>query len=217
MDGLTGGGTNIYLQCVSFYTSSRKLDNTYFSADEYHVRVDCPIMKCSTAMGEAYTKSGYAYYPTMLYAAGNACLYNYYVYPDIDGYIFTQSINQTFQANYRPATKNGAINTGLELKVTVPQDARFGLYFQWNNFNTTEIMPQYGDENAAFEDRWTMNEDGTKSAVYFISKSNGNYTWRLSDDKHVTQAGWLSGLSAGTEMSFSFPEGVLGAGRDLVL
>ena len=206
VDGLTGGGTNIYLQCVSFYTSSRKLDNTYFSADEYHVRVDCPIMKCSTAMGEAYTKSGYAYYPTMLYAAGNACLYNYYVYPDIDGYIFTQSINQTFQANYRPATKNGAINTGLELKVTVPQDARFGLYFQWNNFNTTEIMPQYGDENAAFEDRWTMNEDGTKSAVYFVSKSNGNYTWRLSDDKHVTQAGWLSGLSAGTEMSFSFPE-----------
>ena len=60
-----------------------------------------------------------------------------------------------------------------------------------------KMTPQYGDENAAFEDRWTMNEDGTKSAVYFISKSNGNYTWRLSDDKHVTQAGWLSGLSAG--------------------
>ena len=52
-------------------------------------------MKTSTTMGDAYVKGNYAYYPTMLYAAGNACLYNVYAYPDIDGYIFTQAINQT--------------------------------------------------------------------------------------------------------------------------
>ena len=206
VDGLTGGGKNIYLQCNSFYTTSRKTDNTYFTADEYHVRVDCPIMKCSTTMGDPYVKGSYTYYPTMLYAAGNACLYNSYFYPDIDGYIFTQNINQTFQAGYRAGTKSGTINTGVELTVTVPTDTTFGLYFQWNNFNTTEVAPD-GDPDAAYADRWFVDEGGaTKHATYFISKGNGNYTWRLSDDAHVTKSGWLSNLSASTEASFSFDD-----------
>lgn len=105
----------------------------------------------------------------MLYAAGNACLYNSYAYPDIDGYIFTQTINQTFQPRYSADTKSLTINTGVTLDVTVPADATFGLYFQWNNFNTTEMEPTT---------EWTTSEDGkTKTAQYFISKSNGNYTW----------------------------------------
>lgn len=199
VDGGAGGGNSIYLQCVSFYTSSRKTDNTYFTADEYHIRVNCPIMGCDTTMGDAYVKDNYTYYPTMLYAAGNACLYNTYAYPDIDGYIFTQNINQTFTASYRAATaKVLTINTRIELTVTVPTDATFGLYFQWNNFNTTEVEP---------ETEWTTSADGkTKTAQYFISKSNGNYTWRLSDDTHVTQAGWLASQSESGKLTVSFAE-----------
>ena len=198
VDGGAGGGNSIYLQCVSFYTSSRKTDNTYFTADEYHIRVNCPIMGCDTTMGDAYVKGNYTYYPTVLYAAGNACLYNSYAYPDIDGYIFTQTINQTFQPRYSADTKSLTINTGVTLDVTVPTDATFGLYFQWNNFNTTEVEP---------ETEWTTSADGkTKTAQYFISKSNGNYTWRLSDDTHVTQAGWLASQSKNSELTFSFAE-----------
>ena len=198
VDGGAGGGNSIYLQCVSFYTSSRKTDNTYFTADEYHIRVNCPIMGCDTTMGDAYVKGNYTYYPTVLYAAGNACLYNSYAYPDIDGYIFTQTINQTFQPRYSADTKSLTINTGLTLDVTVPADATFGLYFQWNNFNTTEVEP---------ETEWTTSADGkTKTAQYFISKSNGNYTWRLSDDTHVTQAGWLASQSESGKLTFSFAE-----------
>ena len=199
VDGGAGGGNSIYLQCVSFYTSSRKTDNTYFTADEYHIRVNCPIMGCDTTMGDAYVKDNYTYYPTVLYAAGNACLYNTYAYPDIEGYIFTQNINQTFTASYRAATaKVLTINTRIELTVTVPTDATFGLYFQWNNFNTTEVEP---------ETEWTTSEDGkTKTAQYFISKSNGNYTWRLSDDTHVTQAGWLASQSESGKLTVSFAE-----------
>ena len=199
VDGGAGGGNSIYLQCVSFYTSSRKTDNTYFTADEYHIRVNCPIMGCDTTMGDAYVKGNYTYYPTVLYAAGNACLYNTYAYPDIDGYIFTQNINQTFTASYRAATaKVLTINTRIELTVTVPTDATFGLYFQWNNFNTTEVEP---------ETEWTTSADGkTKTAQYFISKSNGNYTWRLSDDTHVTQAGWLASQSESGKLTVSFAE-----------
>lgn len=198
VDGGAGGGNSIYLQCVSFYTSSRKTDNTYFTADEYHIRVNCPIMGCDTTMGDAYVKGNYTYYPTVLYAAGNACLYNSYAYPDIDGYIFTQTINQTFQPRYSADTKSLTINTGVTLDVTVPADATFGLYFQWNNFNTTEVEP---------ETEWTTSADGkTKTAQYFISKSNGNYTWRLSDDTHVTQAGWLASQSESGKLTVSFAE-----------
>ena len=199
VDGGAGGGNKIYLQCNSFYTNSKKADNTYFTAEEYHVRVTCPIMKCDAAMGDPYIKDNYTYYPTMLYAAGNACLYNTYAYPDIEGYIFTQNINQTFTASYRAATaKVLTINTRIELTVTVPTDATFGLYFQWNNFNTTEVEPTT---------EWTTSEDGkTKTAQYFISKSNGNYTWRLSDDTHVTQAGWLASQSESGKLTVSFAE-----------
>lgn len=197
VDGGAGGGTSIYLQCNSFYTSSKKTDNTYFTADEYHVKLDCPIMGTTAAMGTPYTKSSYAYYPTVLYAAGNACLYNAYAYPDIDGYMFTQAINQTFRAGYSADTKSLTINTAIVLTVTVPQNAAFGLYFQWNNFNTTEVEP---------DGSWKLNDDGTMYAQYTISKGNGNYTWRLSDDTHVTQAGWLPSLSKSTDASFSFDE-----------
>lgn len=197
VDGGAGGGTSIYLQCNSFYTNSKKTDNTYFTADEYHVKLDCPIMGTTAAMGTPYTKSSYAYYPTVLYAAGNACLYNAYAYPDIDGYMFTQAINQTFRAGYSAGTKSLTINTAIVLTVTVPQNAAFGLYFQWNNFNTTEVEP---------DGSWKLNDDGTMYAQYTISKGNGNYTWRLSDDTHVTQAGWLPSLSESTDASFSFDE-----------
>ena len=199
VDGGAGGGTNVYLQCNSFYTSSRKTDNTYFTAEEYHVQVDCPIMKTSCVMGAPYVRGNYTYYPTVLYAAGNACLYNTYAYPDIDGYIFTQSINQTFRAGSSADTKKLTINTGVKLTVTVPADAAFGLYFQWNNFNTTEVEPMGVTES---DDGWRISGD-TKSADYFISKSSGNYTWRLSQPGHVTRAGWLSGLTADQKLNLT--------------
>lgn len=203
VDSGAGGGSKLYLQCNSFYTTSKKTDNTFFTADEYHVRVTCPIMKCDATMGAPYVKGNYTYYPTVLYAAGNACLYNTYAYPDIDGYIFSQAINQTFSASYRAGTKTIAIATGVTLDVTVPSDATFGLYFQWNNFNTTEVAPASADESVPYAERWTDNGDGTKTAQYVISKGNGNYTWRLSDEEHVTKAGWLNSAQKEAKMTFT--------------
>lgn len=203
VDGGAGGGNTIYLQCNSFYVKSKKADNkSYFTADEYYIKLVCPIMGGNVTMGTPYTSGSYAYYPVMLYAAGNACLYNSYAYPTIDGYIFTQAINQTFQASNSAGTKPMTINTAVELTVTVPEEADFGLYFQWNNFNTTEVEPMDKTEDY---DGW-FHSDGTKKATYQISKSNSNYTWRLSDDTHVTEAGWLASQSANAEMSFSFAE-----------
>lgn len=198
VDGNAGGNTSIYLRCVSFFTTTRKTDNTYFTADEYHVGLQCPIMGSEATFGKAYKSGNYAYYPTVLYAAGNACLYNSYAYPDIDGYIFSQSINNTFMVGYTHQTKSLTINTAISLTVTVPKEADFGLYFQWNNFNTTEVDA---------DGEWKENEDGTKTVSYTISKGSGNYTWRMSDESHVTQAGWLSSMNASGEKTFTYSEG----------
>ena len=199
VDGGAGGGNKLYLQCNSFYVSTKKADNTYFTADQYHVRLACPVMGCDATMGTPYVNGNYTYYPVMLYAAGNACLYNAYAYPDIEGYIFNQATNLTFNAGYRAANKAMTLNPGITLTITAPADATFGLYFQWNNFNTTEVEP---------ETEWTASEDGkTKTAQYYISKGNGNYTWRLSDATHVTQAGWLGQLKDSGELTYSFADG----------
>ena len=204
VDGLTGGGTELYLQCVSFYPSTKKQDGTYFAANEYHVTVDCPIMKCQTQMGEAYQSGVYAVYPTMLYAGGNACLYNYYLYADIDGYGFSQNINATFQPGYEADQRTGSIDTVNQLTVTVPQNTTFGLYFQWNNFNSSEVAPEWPDADASNEARWKDNGDGTKTARYFVSSSNGSYTWRLRDDTHVSQGGWLAQMDEDKTLTLSF-------------
>ena len=198
VDGGAGGGNTIYLQCNSFYVNSKKADNSCFTADEYYIKLVCPIMGGNVTMGTPYTSGSYAYYPVMLYAAGNACLYNSYAYPTIDGYIFTQTINQTFRASNSTGSKSMTISIKLTLTVTVPSEAVFDLFFQWNNFNTTAVETVGG---------WTTDsESGTKTAQFHISKSNSNYTWRLSDDTHVTEAGWLASQSKDAEMSFSFAE-----------
>ena len=194
VDGGAGGGTNIYLRCNSFYTKSQKTDGKYFTADEYYIKLDCPIMGTSAAMGDPYVSGNYTYYPTVLYAAGNACLYNAYAYPKIEGYIFSQSINLTYLPSYSAGTKDLTINTAVVLTVTVPQNATFGLYFQWNNFNTTEVEPDAD---------WKDNGDGTKTAEYSIIKSNSSYTWRLTDSDHVTRAGWVNPASADKAVTLS--------------
>ena len=203
VDGLSGGGTNLYLQCVTFYPSTQKLDKTDFTADEYHVVVDCPIMKCKAQMGEAYTDGSTDKYPAMLYAGGNACLYTYYLYPDVEGYTFSQNPNATFQPGSGLASRSGEIPTASKLTVTVPEGAEFGLYFQWNNFNSSLLLPEWPDAEAPNEARWEDNGDGTKTAYYYVSGSD-SYTWRLSDDAHVTQGGWLESVSEDREMTFTF-------------
>ena len=196
-----GGGGDIYLRVVSGYTTSKKLDSTYFTAEDYYVEMIMPVTGSMIHTGDAYVSGNYTYFPFLSYAAGNASLYNIYAYPyDTDNYIFNQSINNTTAAGYTVVNKSISISTAVQLTVTVPQAAEFGLYFQFNNFNTKIVEP---------EGEGVLNEDGTKTITYKISKSNANYTWRLTDPSgvYVTKAGWLASLSAATEKTYTFAEG----------
>ena len=210
VDGGTGGGTSIYLRLHSIYTTSRKTDNTYFTASDYTARIAMPSMGGDVQHGAPYTSGNYTYYPFMLYSAGNAALWNAYVDPIgtcAENYIFTQAINNTTAAGYTVVTKSLTLSQAINLTVTVPAYADFTLFFQNNNFNTQIIEPKTGspkgDANAS--------ADATRTLIYKISKSNSNYTWRLKDIRsgttYVTKAGWLQSSTTSFAKEFTFNAG----------
>ena len=194
------GGNDLYLRQINVYTTSKKVDSTYFTSDDYYAEMIMPITGSMIHSGDPYAGGNYTYFPFLSWAAGNGSLYNAYVYPyDTENYIFSQQINQTTSAGTSVVNKAISIATAVKLSVTVPQTADFELYFQYNNFNTKEVAP-YG---AVVE-----NEDGTKTLTFKVSKSNSNYTWRMTDTtgKYVTRAGWLAGLTAATDKVYTFAE-----------
>lgn len=194
------GGNDIYLRVISIYTTSKKTDNNYFTAADYYAEMIMPVTGSMIHSGAAYVEGNYTYFPFLSWAAGNGSLYNTYVYPkDTDTYIFTQTINNTTTAGTTLVKKSMTLSAAMELKVTVPAGADFGLYFQYNNFNTKIVDPV----GAA-----TDNGNGTKTITYKVSKGGGNYTYRLTDPsgKYITKAGWLKNITANTEMTFTFSE-----------
>lgn len=209
VDGGTGGGTDIYLRLHSIYTTSKKNSSDYFTADDYTARVVMPIMGGDVQHGTPYPSGNYTYYPFMMYAAGNAALWNAYVEPTdttADSFIFTQSINNTTAAGYSVVTKNLSLSQAITMTATVPDYADFTLYFQFNNFNTKPVNP--------IGEATTDAAAGTKTLKYKISKSNSNYTWRLEDNRniagvtnYVTKAGWLKSNSANFSKTFTFNSG----------
>lgn len=192
------GGENMYLRQISIYTTSKKVDGTYFTADDYDAEMIMPITGSMIHAGDPYVSGNYTYFPFFSWASGNGSLYNTYVYPyDTEKYIFSQAINQTTSASASIQKTAISIGTAVTLTVNAPERADFGLYFQYNNFNTKEVAP-YTDA--------AVNGDGTKTITYKVTKGNSNYTWRLTDPsgEYVTKAGWLASLTADTEKTYTF-------------
>ena len=194
-----GGGNDIYLGIVSCYTTSKKVDKTYFGVDDYTVEMIMPVTGSMIHAGTPYTyNTNYTAFPFLSYEAGNASLYNIYAYPtDTEHYAFNQMINQTTNKTFNVTTKSISISGAVVLTVNAPTDAEFGLYFQYNNFNTKPVEPFETAVNA---------ESGMTTYRYRISKSNPNYTWRLTDPTgtRVTKAGWVPSCSADTEKTYTF-------------
>lgn len=199
-----GGGNDIYLTLLACYASNRKTDNTYFTAEEYHIEMDMPVTGSRVHSGTAfnYLRYGttYAAYPFLIYAAGNASLYNLYLYPeDTDTYILTQQSNLYTNKSSSMASRGIAMAKAALMSMTVPENAEFHIYFQYNNFNTKSVEP-VGDA--------VVNGDGTKTLSYKISQGSNNYTWRLTDPSgtYVTKAGWMPNVSKDTSLNIGFDE-----------
>ena len=194
-----GGGNDIYLGIVSCYTDSKKVDKTYFGVDDYTVEMIMPVTGSMIHAGTPYTyDTNYTAFPFLSWEAGNASLYNIYAYPtDTEHYAFNQMINRTTNKTFNVTTQRISISSAVVLTVNAPTDAEFGLYFQYNNFNTKPVEPFETPVNA---------ENGLTTYRYRVSKSNSNYTWRLTDPTgaRVTKAGWVPSCSADTEKTYTF-------------
>ncbi len=203
VDGATAGGTNIYLRVQPVHTQTKKDASTYFDAASYYTVVNCPIMKCTATPGVPYVSGNYTYYPYMMYAGGNACLYNMYVYAK-DGYPFEEGFqdwsfgaatNATVAPGYSMNTsKLVTLAPAVTVNITAPNGADVGVYYQYNNFNTKE-WPEAAPPVVG---------ESTTVHTYKVAKSSANWTWRASMDGYVTKAGWLSSSAVDLSMTVTF-------------
>ncbi len=114
---------------------------------------------------------------------------------------FSQQINQTLGATSNVATKSGKIETAVQLTVTVPKTADFGLYFQYNNFYTAQQKTLVD---------WKDNGDNTKTAVYAVSKKKRQL--HMASDRPQRSIChqsfyWLNSMEKDTVCSFDFANG----------
>lgn len=204
VDGAASGGNNIYLRTMAIGAVGQS--NVYFDENDFVADINCPIMKCHPQSGDPFLNGKYTNYPFMVYAGGNACLYTYLAKPVDDSYFQAYQINRTIGTGY---TYYGATNLTCKktvlYEVEVPSDTDFGLYFQWNNFNTQKWASE--ESKASDGDiEYTDNGD-TKTYTYRIG--SGDWTYRLTDKngEYVTKTGWVSIPTSDTKVTYNFENG----------
>ena len=160
--------------CIPFYTTSRKTDNTYFTASDYTARISMPKHGRRCAAWYAPILPAIIL-TTPLHAvlcrkrSPLECLWN----PSAPVPRTTSSLRRSttrLPPDTRLLQRTWRFSQAINLTVTVPAYADFNLFFQYNNFNTQIIEPKTGstsgDANAS--------ADATRTLTYKISKSNSS-------------------------------------------
>ena len=187
---------SVYIRCTNVSSRTKYDGNNYLTADQYTTEVVCPYYSCTATPGTPYVNAGITYYPYMLVAQGNACLYNYFAYPNKDiaeeyDLTYGYGINGTVQKGYSTFSWSPSVVSRITSAITVPDEAKAQVYFQMNNFRDKEIESY----------KQKTNSDGTVTWYFYVPKSNGNYSYRVSKDGYVTKAGYMS---LGSEQSATF-------------
>jgi hypothetical protein len=149
--------------------------------------------------GGTYASSGITHFRFLLYAGGNAELYTYFSKPQGD----TALTYGTLAAQNRTVMPNGELNK-IRLKlpllhtytVTAPSGADVRIFDQLRNFNTAEIV----------ETGSTDNGNGTTTHTFRLPSDNGNLTYRVSLNGHITKAGYMPSVSDDGGMTVSWSE-----------
>ena len=178
---------SVYIKCANVGSNSKYDGTNYLTEDQYTTQVVCPYYNCIATPGTPIVKNNITYYPYMLIAQGNACLYNYFSNPNddvADNYdlMYGYGINKTVNKGYSVDTWNAAVAKRITSEITVPDEAKAQVFFQMNNFNDREIESY----------KQKTNSDGTVTWSFYVPKSNGNYSYRVSKDGYVTKAGYMS-------------------------
>ena len=178
---------SVYIKCANVGSNSKYDGTNYLTENQYTTQVVCPYYNCIATPGTPIVKNNITYYPYMLIAQGNACLYNYFSNPNDDvaddyDLMYGYGINKTVNKGYSVDTWNAAVAKRITSEITVPDEAKAQVFFQMNNFNDREIESY----------KQKTNSDGTVTWSFYVPKSNGNYSYRVSKDGYVTKAGYMS-------------------------
>ena len=177
-----GTGADITLVRVNYYTNNTAVTQ----AGDYTLNITAGAAGAVTT-GAQYTAvaSGktYVYTPVMLQAGGNAVLYN------ITGtmqsslaadWCIEPSGNQTFAVTLTAAqTKQLTVRAPKIFSLTAPSDAETKFYYQLNNFNDIELVPE------------SVTDNGDGTTTYGLTYSAfSKVSYRVSKEGEVTQAGF---------------------------
>ncbi len=154
---------SVYIKCANVGSNSKYDGTNYLTEDQYTTQVVCPYYNCIATPGTPIVKNNITYYPYMLIAQGNACLYNYFSNPNddvADNYdlMYGYGINKTVNKGYSVDTWNAAVAKRITSEITVPDEAKAQVFFQMNNFNDREIESY----------KQKTNSDGTVTWSFYV-------------------------------------------------
>ena len=181
---------------VNYYTENPKVQKV----GDYSINIMPGKMKSVVTGAQYIYNDGYDDFvmtPTLLYAHGNALLYNWQVTLNEElskTYGVALSINNTFsEGANKTIEKTFLLKSLVSYTVTAPKGATVRFFNQIKNFNVEELLVA----------STTENEDGTVTSV--LRAPGGNLMYRVSMEGKVTKAGYLD-TSKNKDITVTFGE-----------
>lgn len=179
---------------VNYYTT----DKNVTAVGDYSIEIMPGKMKDVVTGAQYINSSAKVVTPTLLYAHGNALLYNWKVTLNEElskTYGVALSINNIFAASLT-VTQNKTFNLSnlVEYSVTAPSQADVRFFNQLKNFNVEELPAASNNDNG----------DGT--TTYTLSAVGSNLTYRVSMAGKTTKAGYLASKTPSVTVTFGTDE-----------
>ena len=179
---------------VNYYTT----DKNVTAVGDYSIEIMPGKMKDVVTGAQYINSSAKVVTPTLLYAHGNALLYNWKVTLNEElskTYGVALSINNIFEASLT-VTQNKTFNLSnlVEYSVTAPSQADVRFFNQLKNFNVEELPAASNNDNG----------DGT--TTYTLSAVGSNLTYRVSMAGKTTKAGYLASKTPSVTVTFGTDE-----------
>ena len=179
---------------VNYYTTNKNVT----AVGDYSIEIMPGKMKSVVTGAQYINSSAKVVTPTLLYAHGNALLYNWKVTLNEElskTYGVAPSINNIFAASLI-LTQNKTFNLSnlVEYSVTAPSQADVRFFNQLKNFNVEELPAASNNDNG----------DGT--TTYTLSAVGSSLTYRVSMAGKTTKAGYLASKTPSVTVTFGTDE-----------
>ena len=179
---------------VNYYTTNKNVT----AVGDYSIEIMPGKMKSVVTGAQYINSSAKVVTPTLLYAHGNALLYNWKVTLNEElskTYGVAPSINNIFAASLT-STQNKTFDLSnlVEYSVTAPSQADVRFFNQLKNFNVEELPAASNNDNG----------DGT--TTYTLSAVGSSLTYRVSMAGKTTKAGYLASKTPSVTVTFGTDE-----------